>query len=166
MFDEEFPLARDAADPQEVKAVATDFERRSLAELKGYFQRLIYLASLRDYNTGRYHHYGLETRHAPASVDEALHRCHVRVFEELVALPLKEQTEDLLNFFESLKEDKGRLVTVWGRLRSYQVLPPEDCHPLARELFDNNVQIMLNILRETDLWPLLHDSHRDADDLP
>jgi hypothetical protein len=27
-------------------------------------------------------------------------------------LPLKEQTEDLLNFFESLKEDKARLVVV------------------------------------------------------
>jgi hypothetical protein len=25
---------------------------------------------------------------------------------------------------------------------------------------------MLRILRETDLWPLLHDSHRDANDLP
>ena len=52
------------------------------------------------------------------------------------------------------------------RLRSYQILPPAGCHPPARELFDKNIEIMLRILCETDLWPLLHDSHRDADDLP
>ena len=90
----------------------------------------------------------------------------MRVFEELVALPLKEETEDLLDFFESVKEGKARMVVVWTRLKSYQILPPADCHPLARELFDKNIEIMLRILQETDLWPLLHDSHRDADDLP
>jgi hypothetical protein len=79
---------------------------------------------------------------------------------------LKEQTEDLVGFFESLKEDKARLVEVWQQLRSYQILPPEKSHPLARELFDKNIEIVLRILRETDLWPLLHDPHRDADDLP
>ena len=154
------------ADPTEVKRAIRDFEDRTLAGLKGYFSRLVYLASLRDYNTGRYHHYGLELRYSPEAVDVGLHQCHVEVFEELVSLPLREQTEDLLNFFESLKEDKARLVQVWRRLRSYQVLPPEGCHPLAQELFDKNIEIMLRILRETDLWPLLHDPHGDADDLP
>jgi hypothetical protein len=37
---------------------------------------------------------------------------------------------------------------------------------LARELFDKNIEIMLKILRETDLWPLLHDPHGHSDDLP
>jgi hypothetical protein len=154
------------AKPGEVECLVRDFEERTLAALEGHFSQLVYLASLRDYNTGRYHHYGLESRYTAQAIDEALHRCHVRVFEELVALPLREQTEDLLNFFESLKEDKTRLVVVWRRLRSFQILPPEDCHPLARELFDTNIEIMLRILRETELWPLLHDSHRDAHDLP
>jgi len=155
-----------ATNRQEVERVVHDFEARSLAGLVGYFSKLVYLASLRDYNTGRYHHYGLETRYGAEVVDESLRECHVRVFENLVSLPLKEQTEDLLNFFESLKEDKTRLVAVWRRLKSYQILPPEDCNPLARELFDQNIDITLRILRETDLWPLLHDSHGHADDLP
>jgi len=151
---------------QDLKRLLRDFEERSLSVLHGHFSQLVYIASLRDYNTGRYHHYGLETRYGAEIVDAGLRQRHIQIFEDLVSLPLKEQTEDLLDFFESLKEDKARLVEAWRRLKSYQILPPEDCHPLARELFDTNIQIMLRILRETDLWPLLHDPHRDADDLP
>ena len=109
MSDELLPNPNGAANPEEVERVVRDFEERTLAGLEGQFNQLVYLASLRDYNTGRYHHYGLESRYAMEAVDEGLRQCHVRVFEELVALPLKEQTEDLLTFFESLKEDKTRL---------------------------------------------------------
>ncbi len=166
MSDDFLPNSISPSKPGEVDEVVRDFEERSLSGLDGHFNKLVYLASLRDYNTGRYHHYGLESRFSPEAVDEGLHECHIRVFEDLVTLPLKEQTEDLLNFFESLKEEKSRLVQVWKRLKSYQILPPEGCHHLARELFDKNIEIMLRVLRETDLWPLLHDSHGDADDLP
>ncbi len=164
---DEFPSnSIGSSNPAEVERVVRDFEARSLSGLEGEFNKLVYLASLRDYNTGRYHHYGLEGQFPVEAVDEGLHECHIQIFEELVALPLKEQTEDLLSFFESLKEDKGRLVSVWKQLKSYQILPPEGCHPLARELFDKNIEIMLRVLRETDLWPLLHDSHGNADNLP
>jgi len=154
------------ANPQEVERLLRDFRERTLGGLPGHFEKLVYLASLRDYNTGCYHHYGLESRFAPEVVDAGLRQCHSQVFEKLLALPLREQTEDLLSFFESLKEDKSRLVAVWKRLKSYQILAPEDCHPLARELYDQNLEIMLQVLRETDLWPLLHDPHRDPNDLP
>lgn len=150
---------------QEIERVSADFQGHTLEGMRGRFSQLIYLASLRDYNTGRYHHYGLETRHRSEAVDEGLRRCHIRIFEELMSVSLEEQTQDLLSFFESLKEEPARLVEAWQRLRSYQVLPPENCHPLARHLFDKNIEIILRILRETELWPLLHDPHGDADDL-
>jgi hypothetical protein len=150
----------------EVERVVAEFQRRTLDNREGMFSRLIYLASLRDYNTGRYHHYGLETRYSSEAVGEALHRCHIRVFEELVALPLAVQTQDLISFFTSLQEEKARLVSAWQRLRSYRILPPEGCHPLARELFDKNLEIMLGVLRETELWPLLDEAHGDSDYLP
>jgi hypothetical protein len=151
---------------EEVTRLMRDFEQRTLKEMHGHFSRLIYLASLRDYNTGWYRHYGLETRHSSQAVNEGLHRCHVKMFEEIVAMSLKEQTEELLNFFESLREEPSRLVEAWERLRAYQVLPPEDALPLARVLFNKNVELMLKLLKDTDLWPLLHDPHRDPDNLP
>ena len=151
---------------REVDQVVEDLQGHTLETLQRMFSRLIYLASLRDYNTGRYHHYGLENRYASEAVDEGLRRCHAQTFEALVALPLQEQTQDLLRFFESLKADGSRLVEVWQRLRAYQMLPPEDCHPLARELFNKNTEIILEVLRATDLWELLDDPHRDPDHLP
>ncbi len=166
MPDDQLPNPSAFANPEDVDRLVRDFEQHTLSELKGHFSQLVYIASLRDYNTGRYHHYGLETRYPSEAVDEGLRRCHTRIFDELIALSLQEQTEDLLDFFEPLKEDHARLVNVWKRLKSYQILPPEDCHPLARELFEKNTEVILRILRETDLWPLLHDPHRDADDLP
>ena len=141
MSDELLSNPNGAANREEVERVVRDFEERTLAGLEGQFNQLVYLASLRDYNTGRYHHYGLETRYAAEAVDEGLHQCHVRVFEELVSLPLKEQTEDLLTLFESLKEDKVRLVRVWKRLKSYRILPPEDSHPLARQLLTRTLRL-------------------------
>ncbi len=149
----------------EVEQVVTDFQSRTLARMEWHFSRLIYLSSLRDYNTGRYHHHGLESRYTSEAVDEGLRRRHTQVFDELVTLPLKKQTDDLVGFFTSLREERSRLVDAWERLRSYRILPPENCHPLAKELFEKNIVIILKILRETELWELLHDPHGDADDL-
>jgi hypothetical protein len=149
----------------EVEQVVTDFQSRTLARMEWHFSRLIYLSSLRDYNTGRYHHHGLESRYTSEAVDEGLRRCHTQVFDELVTLPLKKQTDDLVGFFTSLREERSRLVDAWERLRSYRILPPENCHPLAKELFEKNIVIILKVLRETELWELLHDPHGYADDL-
>ncbi len=150
----------------EVARIMQDVEERTLAPMRSRFSQIIYLASLRDYNTGRYHHHGLENRFDPESVDEALHRLHLRIFNELNALPLEQQTHDLIEFFESLAEDRARLITTWQQLRSYQVLSPQGCHPLVSQLFEKNMEVLLTVLRETDLWALLHEPHRDADDLP
>jgi hypothetical protein len=148
-----------------IEKVIEDFQTRTLDRMEGLFSRLIYLSSLRDYNTGRYYHTGLESRYGCEAVSEGLYQCHIQVFEELVSLPLKAQTDDLVRFFQSLREERSRLVDAWERLRSYQILPPEHSSPLARELFENNVGIILKILRETELWELLHEPHGDTDDL-
>jgi rhamnogalacturonyl hydrolase YesR len=46
----------------DVLAAADDLRRRTLVELTRPLERLIYLASTRDYNTGLYYHQGLAAR--------------------------------------------------------------------------------------------------------
>jgi hypothetical protein len=150
----------------ETRRAIEDFQQNSLARIEGSFARLIYLASLRDHNTGSYHHYGLEIRYSPEAVDAGLRQCHAEVFAHHLTLSLQDQTQDLLRFFESLKADRARLVEVWQQLRAYQILPPQNCRPLARELFTKNIELILEILRQTDLWELLDDPHGDTDNLP
>ena len=41
-----------------------------------------------------------------------------------MSLPLQDQTRDPIHFFESIKEDRTRMIEAWQRLRSYQILPP------------------------------------------
>lgn len=149
----------------ETDRVIEDFQAKTLETMEGQFNRLIYIASLRDYNTASYHHYGLETRHGSEAVNEGLRQCHVSVFGELIALPLQDQARDLIQFFESVKEDPSKMIDAWQRLRSFQMLPPTDCHPLARQLFDKNMEVLLRILQETDLWALLHEPHSNSDHL-
>jgi len=150
----------------DVQRVVDDVRDQTLSALPGHFNQLIYLASLRDHNTGRYSHYGLELRFSSDAVHEGLRRCHLEVFQELVTLPLQEQTQDLIRFFTSLKTEPARLVEAWRRLRSYQILPPENCHPLGRELFGKNVETILQMLKQTEMWELLNDPHGHAHDLP
>ena len=61
-----------ATNQEEIGRLVRDFEERTLPGLEGYFCQLVYLASLRDYNTGRYHHYGLESRYSPEAIDAGL----------------------------------------------------------------------------------------------
>lgn len=162
--------AHDQPDPmtlaEETEQVTTYLRQKILSVVGGEFSQLIYLASLRDSNTGRYSHYDLDTRFSPDAVNEGLRHCHSAVFDEVLGLPLKEQTRGLISFFRTKEEDPRRLVDAWERLRTYQMLLPEDCHPLARELFSKNMELVLKIVRETELWPLIDNPHRDSDDLP
>ena len=43
----------------EVEAACQDLNLRTLVHIHGDFARLVYLASMRDYNTGEYYHDGL-----------------------------------------------------------------------------------------------------------
>ena len=50
---------------------------------------MIYLASMRDYNTGLYVHQGLAARFSAEVACEALADCHQECFRELISLGAK-----------------------------------------------------------------------------
>src|SRR5712664_4314084 len=73
-----------------VEEAYDDLSRRSLSRISGDLARLIYLASTRDYNTGKYHHDGLAARFQDEIAGQALELAHREIFLQIAARSLEE----------------------------------------------------------------------------
>ena len=133
-----------------VRAISAEVEGLTLSEINTCFERLIYFASLRDYLTGRYFHDGILVRYSnEEAMHEALSYCHSRCFSFFLDLTLEEQTREVAKVLQSEGEAHAEYVETWRRLRSFEILHPENCHPLARELSARNLEIILKLLEQS-----------------
>src|SRR6266478_8103081 len=87
--------------PTTVEDGLRDLRNRTLAKLDGDFARLVYLASTRDYNTGRYAHDGLSFRFSESVAQEALSAAHRGVFASLALRPLRVLVANLEQYIRS-----------------------------------------------------------------
>ncbi len=126
---------------------AEDLWRRTLAQIPSSYGRIVYLASLRDVNTGKYVHHGLSLLFGEQAADQALRDSHGLVFREWLRMALEHQKADLDLYFTSLPADRKTLAENWLRLHPYRHLVPVWASPAERELFDCNLELMLNLLR-------------------
>lgn len=131
-----------------VEAAINDLRRRTLKAVAGDVARLVYLASTRDYNTGRYHHAGLALHFTEEAAQEALARCHQEVFERLVMMPLERLVAELGAYIHSARQPPAEVLRAWKTLKAYRVTIPADCHPLAAGLLLSNFRVALAILAE------------------
>ena len=129
----------------DVIAVSDDLRRRTLAHLPLALERLIYLASTRDYNTGMYHHEGLAQRYSEAAACEGLATCHRESFHELLAAPLEELVRQLQVYADALGALTSNFITAWKELEPYRVAVPVGTDPLAAEFVFSNLKVALTI---------------------
>jgi hypothetical protein len=130
----------------DVQQAADDIRSRTLARIQRPLDRLIYLASTRDYNTGIYHHDGLAARYGPAASCEALADCHREVFEELLACPVKELVDQMESYIRTAGIAAGEFLTSWRKLEPYRVAIPVETEPLSGEFLFCNLKTALAIL--------------------
>ena len=135
-----------AFSPIAVEDALRDLESRTLARLDGNFARLVYLASTRDYNSGRYEHDGLSFRFTKEVAEEALGAAHREVFVSLALCTLKELVAQLEHYVRSGCARPAELLTSWTDSEAYRVLPPAQDDPLTAKLFMSNVKIALAIV--------------------
>lgn len=132
--------------PNAVEDALRDLESRTLARLDGNFARLVYLASTRDYNSGRYEHDGLSFRFTKQAAEEALLAAHREVFVSLALSTLKDVVAQLEHYVRSGCAQPAELLRSWTGSEAYRVLPPAQDDPLTAKLFMANVKIALAIV--------------------
>jgi hypothetical protein len=132
---------------------ADDLRRRSLAGYPRPLDRLIYLASMRDYNTGLYYHDGLASRYSAEVACEAMADCHREAFRQLVANSLEELVEQLEAYMASTHTSPTDFVTAWKGLEPYRVAVPVESDPLSAQFLFSTFKVALAIL-ESRLRPL------------
>jgi hypothetical protein len=136
----------------DVLQAADDLRRRSLASYTRPLDRLIYLASMRDYNTGLYYHDGLASRYSAEVACEAMADCHREAFRQLVGNSLEELVQQLEAYMASTHTSPADFVTAWKGLEPYRVAIPVESDPLAAQLLFSSFRIALAIL-ESRLHP-------------
>ena len=130
----------------DVHEAAEDVRHRTLSELPQSLDRLIYLASMRDYNTGLYYHDGLAARFSQEVACEALADCHREVFRQLVACSLENLVCQMEAYMKSTHTSPGGFLSAWRKLEPYRVAVPVEADPLSTQLLFSSFKIALAIL--------------------
>jgi hypothetical protein len=130
----------------DVQQAAEDLRRRTLSGISRPLDRLIYLASMRDYNTGLYYHDGLASRFTQEVACEALANCHAEAFRQLVRCSLEDLVAQMEAYMNSTHTGSAEFLAAWMKLEPYRVAVPVETDPLSAELLFSNFKIALAIL--------------------
>jgi hypothetical protein len=132
----------------DVQKAAEDVRHRTLAKIPRVLDRFIYLASMRDYNTGIYYHDGLAARFSPDVACEALAGCHQEVYRELLLCPVRDLVTQMEAYIGSSQTRPVDFISTWRRLEPYRVAIPVRTDPFSAELLFSNFRIALAIVEE------------------
>ena len=119
-----------------------------LEALPNDLTRMIYLASLRDCNSGVYLHPQLSTGGRTAEADRALRACHEGVFRLLLTTPLQVYVMQLEEYIRYARAERDTILKTWRSLRAYRATVPMGAPETSAELFCLNVEIALAVLEE------------------
>lgn len=136
----------------DVQEAAEDLRQRTLAEIPRSLDRLIYLASMRDYNTGLYYHDGLASRFSQEVACEALADCHSEAFRQLVGCSVEDLVRQMEGYMDSTRTSPIDFLTAWKKLEPYRVAVPVETDPLSAQFLFSSFKIALAIL-ESRLVP-------------
>jgi hypothetical protein len=127
---------------------AAELWRRTLSRIDSVFGRLVYLASLRDPNTGVYQHFGFAQRFSEREADRTIRRSHANTFSDWLWFSLEQQREDLEKYLESVGGDRRAILGAWREWPPYMNWIPAQSRPVDRELFHSDLEIVLDLIRQ------------------
>ena len=124
-----------------------DLWKHTLSQIPSIYGRLVYLASLRDANSGIYRHHGLSASFGREESVSALRKSHEDTFLEWLRLPMSEKSADLITHFQNLEENPRRVVTYLTRAAPYLSQVPDSASPAQRRQFKMEMEILLELIK-------------------
>ena len=125
---------------------ASDLWRNTLSQIPSVFGRLVYLASLRNANSGRYEHHGLALLFGEDEANRALKKSHSKVFREWLTYDLEQQKADLDLYLSGLLEDKRSVLATWLELTPYKTLLPASVRGVERRLYTADLKALIELM--------------------
>lgn len=129
-----------------INEVALKASEDILSALPNDLTRLIYLASIRDYNSGTYRHPVLSRQFEATAAHQAFQACHQEVFARLIAHPVSKYVEQLEGYIRYSRAERSLFITSWKALQAYKAAIPLQASRRACEMFFLNVKTALTIL--------------------
>lgn len=126
---------------------AFDVWHHTLSQIPSVFGRLVYLASLRDANTGRYQHHGLALVFSDEEANKSLRSSHNAAFAEWIQFNIEQQKADLDLYLSQFFENKAQVIENWLRLGPYRNLVPASARRNERKLYLTDLEAMLHLLK-------------------
>jgi len=130
---------------QQSRAVIEDFSSQTLAAISSDFGRLYYVSSLKDSDSGRYEHDGLNSLYSENAVQAALSHCHEELFSRILETPLSEQERDLRACLGKAGDQYWDLIESWSEDRSFKDMCPEGLPDYLQDLFCSNMVALLAV---------------------
>jgi hypothetical protein len=138
MSDSTAPLERDAGGV---------LWRRTLSQIPSLFGRLVWLASLRNPNTGFYEHHGLAVLFGKEGSNKALRLSHLACCRDWLNSGLEEQMADLRLYLQSQSSHPSEIIGNWQELGFWRTILPASLRGAERALYLAEVGTLLSLLR-------------------
>ncbi len=126
---------------------AANIWRNTLSQIPSIFGRMVYLASLRNPNSGDYEHHGVAQFFGAEKANQALSDSHMEVFGEWLCMDLQQQKSDLDVYLSGLEGVRRIVLSTWLRLEPYRGCVPGAAREVERELYLADLEILLAMLR-------------------
>jgi hypothetical protein len=139
----------------DIEEAAEDVRARTLSKIPRLLERLLYLSSLRDHDSGLYYHAELADRFGSEIACQALADCHREVCRQLLCCSLADVVKQIVEYIESSGTCPADFVSAWKQLQPYRVAVPVQTEQFsAAEFLFSNLRIALAIVEERLAAPL------------
>jgi hypothetical protein len=128
-----------------------DLWKHTLSRIPTLSGRLVYLAGLRDPNSGTYRHHGLITAFGRDEAVRALRQSHQETFQAWLNLSLAHKNEDLRSYLISLDHPQEEVVEHWLQSGAYRNYMPASVLEMESELYCSDMGMLLELLRNDAL---------------